>query len=120
MEVSSIYKTPIGPLKLEATAEGICAVKWLFGKHSKSKSDSAADHEQPSTPIKEAGDDDTKAVAVPAVGASCRADEHLEVCKTWLDAYFAGTLLESNPPKPALVLPESGMLYIFIVTEISG
>ena len=110
-----IYKTPIGPLKLEATAEGICAVKWLFGKHSKSKSDSA-DHEQPSTPIKEAGesDDDTKAVAVP-VGASCRADEHLEVCKTWLDAYFAGTLLESNPPKPALVLPESGMpYYIFL------
>jgi O6-methylguanine-DNA--protein-cysteine methyltransferase len=110
MEVSSaIYKTPIGPLKLEATTEGICAVKWLFGKHSKSKSDSA-DNEQLSTP---AAKEDAKAVsagvAVP-VGSSGRANEHLEVCKAWLDAYFAGTLLESNPPKPALVLPESGML----------
>lgn len=120
-----IYKTPIGPLKLEATAEGICAVKWLFGKHSKSKSDSA-DHEQLSTPMKEAGDNGIKVVpadvAAP-VGASCRADEHLEVCKTWLDAYFAGTLLESNPPKPALVLPESGMLdcvFLSLPVGISG
>ena len=117
MEVSSvIYKTPIGPLKLEATAEGICAVKWLFGKHSKSKSDSTADHEQLSTPGAKEADSDAKASraagAVPsgAYGNATKAGEHLQVCKTWLDAYFAGTLLESNPPKPALVLPESGML----------
>ena len=113
MEVSSaIYKTPIGPLKLEATAEGVCAVKWLFGKHSKSKAGSG-DHEQLSTPAKggDSGKDNPAAVAV-GTSSSARADEHLQICKTWLDAYFAGTLLESNPPKPALVLPESGA-YLF-------
>ena len=114
MEVSSvIYKTPIGPLKLEATAEGICAVKWLFGKHSTATTDQ---EQQQSAPTKET-DDDTKAnpaaIAVPvgASGSAAKADEHLQVCKTWLDAYFAGTLLESNPPKPPLVLPESGKVY---------
>ena len=109
-----IYKSPIGPLKLEATAEGICTVKWLFGKHSKSKADSG-DHEQQSTPVKgedPGGKDSPAAIAVGTSG-SAKADEHLKICKTWLDAYFAGTLLELNPPKPTLVLPESGA-YIFI------
>ena len=113
-----IYKTPIGPLKLEATAEGISAVKWLFGKHSKSKSDSADHAEQGSTApaIKEedGGKASPSSVAVGASG-SAKADKHLQVCKVWLDAYFAGTLLESNPPKPALVLPESGTLYMYCI-----
>lgn len=114
MEISSaIYKTPIGPLKLEATAEGICAVKWLFGKHSKSKSDSADHAEQESTLAIKEEDNGKASPSSVAVGASgsAKADEHLQVCKTWLDAYFAGTLLEFDPPKPALVLPESGILH---------
>ena len=121
MERSSlIYKTPIGPLKLEATAEGICAVKWLFGKHSKSQADSA---EKLSTTTKTQKEEDgvkaspativTGTKGAPRASSNAKADEHLQVCQAWLDAYFTGTLLQSNPPKPALVLPGSGALILF-------
>ena len=104
---SVIYKTPIGPLKLEATDEGICAVKWLFGKHSDSERQPAtgAPHAKK---VDELEGDGRRAAVRKTRGAKCKADEHLQMCRCWLDAYFSGTLLQSDPPKPPLVLPTTG------------
>lgn len=114
-----IYKTPIGPLKLEATDEGVCAVKWLFGKHS----DSEQLHHSGAPPQAQRGHENEakKGTAVVDGGTKCKgskAEEHLQVCQTWLDAYFAGTLLKAKPPKPDLVLPPGGKCYGLISTQV--
>ena len=109
MEISStIYKTPLGSLKLEATAEGICGVKWLFGKHSKSQSGHLSTTQE--IQKREGGCKNSSAPAAidKPISDTTKADEHLKICRAWLDAYFSGTLLQTSPPKPALVLPESG------------
>ena len=104
-----IYKSPLGPLKLEATAEGVCAVKYLFGKHSDSEA-TGLPHTKPEKDRDGGpGQAGTVAEATPSSKRS-KAEEHLQVCQAWLDAYFAGTLLQSNPvPKPTLVLPSTGI-----------
>lgn len=109
---SVIYRSPLGPLKLEATAEGICAVKYLFGKHSDTERAHASglpDTKQKESLKRVRGPSQT-AADVPLSSEGSKAEEHLQVCQTWLDAYFAGTLLQSNPavPKPTLVLPSTG------------
>ena len=103
-----IYKTPIGPLKLEASDEGICAVKWLFGKHSELPAGAAA---APPAQSETNGDKQEVAIATDGGRTECKgskAKRHLQDCQSWLDAYFAGTLLKTNPPKPQLVLPQTG------------
>lgn len=112
MEKSSVvYKTPIGPLKLEATAEGICGVKFLFGKRS--DSEQLSQTTGPGETLQPGDREASRAAMVArAQGTSegSKAHDHLQVCQAWLDAYFAGTLLKSNPPipKPPLVLPPTG------------
>lgn len=96
---SVVYHSPVGPLKLVATEDGILAVKFLFGKH-----------------------EDKVHVALPAKreftengrldGDESEAESHLKVCNAWLDAYFEGTLLKSDPPpppRPKLALPATGI-----------
>lgn len=93
MEETVVYKTPIGVLKLVANDEGMCAVKWLFGKHSV-----LTRNESPDTVGKASAD-------------SSKAQEHLRACRKWLDAYFDGSLLAVKPaiPKPPLVLPDKSI-----------
>ncbi len=89
----TVYKTPIGELKLVANGEGMCAVKWLFGKHSVSSRNKIPE-------------------AVGKASAdSSKAQEHLRACQRWLDAYFDGSLLAAKPaiPKPPLVLPDKSI-----------
>lgn len=106
-----IYKTPIGPLKLEASDEGICAVKWLFGKHSELQAGAAAATPARSETNGEHNAKQEATIATDGGRTECKgskAEQHLQDCQSWLDAYFAGTLLETNPPKPQLVLPHTG------------
>ena len=84
---SCIYESPVGQLKLEATAEGICRVKWL------------KDGE---------GEDDQMQPEGSDVEDQTLARQHLKTCKKWLDAYFSGSLLKSPTPKPPLVIPMKG------------
>lgn len=111
-ELTRVYSTPIGPLKLVANAEGICTVKFLFGKQQSSPRDDGShevigqkgsgkdtkhtSHSQGSVPSDTASPEERKALG------------HLEVCINWLDAYFDGSLLKLSPPKPPLVFPTEG------------
>lgn len=91
---SMIYHSPIGPLKLVATSEGISQVKYLFGKH-KEKGELTSE----------------KAHCESMAGSSGGVESHLSVCSRWLDAYFEGTLLrkgKSPPPRPKLALSTEG------------
>lgn len=112
MEKSLIYKTPIGPLKLEASDEGICAVKWLFGKHSDSEQLPTGAASSPPVQSETGVEHNAKQETATAAGGGHtkrKAEQHLQDCQSWLDAYFSGTLLKTNPPKPQLVLPHTGI-----------
>ena len=95
---SVVYHSPMGPLKLTATEEGMAAVKYLFGKHADEKAEKQAD----------------EGVGVKwseEVLDGSEAGSHLKVCCEWLDAYFAGKLLSQDPPpppKPKLALSKKG------------
>ena len=106
MEESIVYKTPLGSLKLVANQEGICAVRWLFGKHASETEQGPEAMVDP--PVSEEKHSDVLAT---------KPQEHLSVCRRWLDAYFGGYLLKSNPPipRPPLVLPEKGMCAIVVI-----
>lgn len=95
-----MYKSPIGALKLVANSEGICAVKWLFGKH-------AVSHYE----VKE--DNNLDRVTEKISAETSQPNEHLRVCQRWLDAYFEGSLLSAQPaiPTPPLVLPNKSTNY---------
>ena len=83
---STVYHSPIGPLKLVADSTGISSVKFLFGKHGVS----------PAVASGKSGTDSD---------AGRKADFHLEVCRKWMDAYFDGSLLKPDPPpRPKLAL----------------
>lgn len=119
---SVVYKTPIGPLKLEATDEGISAVKWLFGKHSadleQKSATGACELAHPVKEVKREARHETVAISHSTKCTGSEADEHLQVCQSWLDAYFNGTLLQFNPQKPNLVLPESGKYKIILQIKL--
>lgn len=83
-KVSRIYDSPVGRLRLEATAEGICALTWP-------KDDGDGEVEVTV---------DTREIAI--------ARQHLATCTDWLSAYFNGSLLESPVPRPPLVIPKEG------------
>lgn len=83
--MSRIYDSPVGRLKIEATAEGICALTWP-------KDDDASDQVNETI--------DTRDSAI--------ARQHLTTCTDWLSAYFRGSLLESPVPRPPLVIPKKG------------
>lgn len=119
VSLSCVYKTPIGPLELVAGPEGISAVRWLFGKHCQ---DQASVPDSPGPCMHE---QDPSGLHVSAV-SECevtsknskaedslekkRAMDHMRVCINWLNAYFDGTLLQSDKPipKPELSLPDGG------------
>lgn len=94
MALTEVYQTPIGPLKLVASKDGISAVKYLFGKHTEG-----------AVLMKEA----------PVMAEEkTEADSHLDVCKKWLDWYFKGYLLRPDsapPPRPSLALSMEGETY---------
>ena len=87
-EEVQVYYSPLGVLKLVANPDGICAVKWLSGKHE--CEGGSADSRRQNATLAE----NTSAAAI-----------HLKACTTWLDAYFDGSLLKHNPPRPPLVFP---------------
>jgi len=97
-EVALVYRSPLGPLKLVANPDGICSVKWLFGKHREEPEGDAGQesHVKGSAPngLQDTPDTSEKSAA-----------GHLKVCTTWLDAYFNGSLLKDAPPRPPLVFP---------------
>ena len=80
--VSCTFESPVGRLKISATAEGVCAVTWL--------------KEGEEAQLLEGLTDPTDAA---------RAKQHLETCSEWLTAYFSGSLLESPVPAPPLAIP---------------
>ena len=83
-KVSRIYDSPVGRLRIEATAEGICALTWP----------------------KDGGDGEVEKTVDSREIAIAR--QHLATCTDWLHAYFNGSLLESPVPKPPLVIPKKG------------
>lgn len=107
-EVSTICVTPIGSLKLVAKAEGICAVKWLSVRR-RDCGESAGGLEDDDTPtsvtVREVKSLESTSDLSPE---QAQAVEHLRVCVNWLKAYFDGSLLAANPPKPPLVFPMKG------------
>lgn len=87
MERSSrVYDSPVGRLKIEATAEGICSLTWPKNEESSEQVEETTD----------TSDD------------CAMARQHLTTCTEWLSAYFNGSLLESPVPKPPLVIPKKG------------
>ena len=82
---STVYDSPVGRLKVEATSDGISALTW-----SKEVEES------------EQGEETVKPIG------SGLARKHLTTCTKWLSAYFNGSLLENPVPKPPLVIPKKG------------
>ena len=113
-ERTRIYSTPIGPLKLVANSKGICAVKWLLSKQQRSSTDDDGSSYEQSKTGKDTEKTSSSPDSIPLAVASAVSPEerkalgHLRVCINWLDAYFDGTLLKFNPPRPPLVLPTEG------------
>lgn len=103
MEDSVIYKTPLGPLKLVANREGICAVKWLFGKQT-GLIQSRGPKPKVALPV------DGSEMTPTSPPKLTEIQKHLNVCTRWLDAYFSGSLLKSECHilRPSLVLPQKG------------
>jgi hypothetical protein len=100
MSSSTVYQTPLGPLKLVANSRGITAVKFLFGKHGDWPVSAGPGLEHRLEPGGGSGDGEES-------DSENAADFHLEVCRRWLDAYFDGSLLKSDaPPRPKLVFAE--------------
>lgn len=85
--MSSIFDSPVGRLRVEATAEGVCALRWV-------KDDEESEQ------VEETADPRNRTMA----------KRHLTTCTDWLSAYFNGSLLESPVPKPPLVIPQKGTL----------
>ena len=100
-ERSVVYGSPMGPLKLTATEEGIAAVKYLFGKYAEPTEGKQA--------VKESEDGVNWSKRLLDYGSE--AVSHLRVCCEWLDAYFAGKLLTPDPPpRPKLAFSKKGLL----------
>ena len=102
--VSVVYNTLVGVLKLEATSEGICSVKWLSTKQEETP------RGQFTTKKRNDSCEETLNQKEDSVMSCSKANEHLKTCKAWLDAYFDGSLLKRHPPlpRPPLVLPMKG------------
>lgn len=81
-----IFDSPVGRLRIAATADGVCAVAWLK-------------EGEKGGVVGENGDEKECA----------RARQHLATCTKWLAAYFSGSLLESPVPRPPLVIPKKGI-----------
>lgn len=94
-QVSRIYNSPVGRLRIEATAEGICALTW--------PKDDGEDEVEETV--------DSREIAI--------ARQHLATCTDWLHAYFNGSLLESPVPRPPLVIPKKGTKPTISVTASS-
>lgn len=102
---SLVYQAPIGPLKLIASEEGISGLKFLFG--------SRGDQMGGAIMATQGHERKTERAASPSGKSEDKASFHLEVCKKWLDAYFEGSLLNSDPPpppKPKLSLAMQGTM----------
>ena len=85
-----VYHSPVGTLKLQATAEGVCAVKWLEERQA-----------SPPRKLQEHAEEEREEVGDPA-------RRHINACVQWLDDYFDGTLLAKKTPRPRLALPMKG------------
>lgn len=95
-EEVQVYYSPLGALKLVANPDGICVVKWLSGKHE-CEGGSSSGRESPVTGSSDSRQQNATVASAAAI--------HLKACTTWLDAYFNGSLLKDNPPRPPLVFP---------------
>ena len=78
---SCLFDSPVGRLRITATAEGVCGVAWLK---------------------------EGELAEVEGRGDQKKAREHLATCTDWLTAYFSGSLLQSPVPRPPLVIPKQG------------
>ena len=103
-EVALIYRSPLGPLKLVANPEGICSVKWLFGKHSEEPEGSGISTRDARQERRVTNSTANRLQDTPVTSEKSAA-VHLKVCTTWLDAYFNSSLLKDTPPRPPLVFP---------------
>ena len=101
---SLVYNSPMGPLKLTATEEGIAAVKYLFGKKEQAEKQEVQDAAEAEAKVWS-----DAAAAAGSEASGTEAGSHLKVCCEWLDAYFAGKLLTPDPPpRPKLDLSKKG------------
>lgn len=100
---SVVYRSPLGPLKLTATEEGVEGVKYLFGKHAHTEASELKDQGE----VEDGG----KSWSEDLLDDS-EASSHLKTCCEWLDSYFTGTLLREDPPpppRPKVVFPKKGL-----------
>ena len=109
---SLVYQAPIGPLKLIASEEGISGIKFLFGSRG----------DQMGGAIVATQSERKTEAASSEIKSEDKASLHLEVCKKWLDAYFEGSLLKSDPPpppKPKLSLAMQGRAKTSLLVQLS-
>ena len=83
-----VCNSPVGRLRISATADGVYAVVWL---KEGEKGELVGENQDPKD--------------------CARARQHLATCTDWLTAYFSGSLLESPVAKPPLVIPKKGAYY---------
>ena len=104
MSLTYVYKSPIGPLKVVANEDGICAVKFLFGKQQDSTSKPMTVGKGKNLQLDDPTEEEVSIAALEEDSSEKKqALEHLRVCIDWLDAYFGGSVLQSSPPRPQLV-----------------
>lgn len=109
-EVSCVYQSPMGPLKLAANSQGICRVKFLFGGHGREPRgsvESEGEHDHPSPTLLDRTEGNPDAL------------QHLKTCFNWLDAYF-NCKLNIDVPKPTLVIPHEGNFFNTVWTVLAS
>lgn len=97
-EVSCVYRSPLGPLKLVANAEGMCEVKFLFCGHGRKPLVSEGERDSSSPPA-----------VVELTKNNPETAQHLKTCSSWLDAYFNCTL-DKDVARPTLVFPHESKI----------
>ena len=120
------YRSPVGLLRLVASAGGMQTLKWLSSSEEPEKETTSPNVSQEigSSSVHHESDDKSAAggewrasagvvawgPSEPASEEQRRALENVGTSVRWLDAYFDGSLLTADPPvaKPPLVIPSEG------------
>ena len=107
-EVSCVYRSPLGPLKLVANAEGMCEVKFLFCGHGRKPLVSEGERDSSSPPA-----------VVELTKNNPETAQHLKTCSSWLDAYFNCTL-DKDVARPTLVFPHESDFFNTVWTVLAN
>lgn len=93
--VSAVYYSPLGPIRVSASARGVCSVELMFGKHGVSGGEEAQEHDHQQQD--------------PRVPEECpESTKHVRKCLKWLELYFSGDAEGMKAHMPQLDLVQGG------------